>query len=227
MRHELKWMAVVVALVAGAAGAEERRVERAAQYGGQGWSVLSGQTVGAGANALTAQLGYPGVSVGFLHGLAPNIDLGFRVGFNYGYEGIVTAVYPGIKAEVRMRIGLLDTGKLNLGLDLGAGGFGYFDRFGGAVAGMSIPVGLKLGIPVASALTAHVAIEAPMFVTFGGLGGLTLPLLFGGGLEYFIDRNFALTFGVRMGPALNPTGYAFGPRASFAFEALIGVAFKL
>lgn len=227
MRHAIQWAVVAVALAAGAASAEEHRVEHAAQYGGQGWSTLGGQTVGGGANVLTVQAGFPGVQVGFLHGLAPNVDLGFHLGFNYSYEGIVTALYPGVRGEVLARIQLLDTGRFNLGLHLGAGVIAYFDSFGDTVAGMNIPVGISFGIPVASALAVHVTVDAPMFVTFGLGGGLTFPLLFGGGLEYFIDRNLCLNFGVKMGPAINPTGFRYGNRADFDFSALFGIAFKL
>ena len=66
-----------------------------AQEGGQGWSVLSGQALGTGANVFQAQAGYPGLSVGYLYGLNPNIDLGASFTLNYGLEGDVQASVVG------------------------------------------------------------------------------------------------------------------------------------
>jgi len=220
------WLLAAV-LVAGAAGAEEpRRVERAAQYGGQGWSVLGGQSLGEGANALTARVGYPGISVGFLHGATPGVDLGFRVAFNYGYEGLTTTLATGLKGEFLSRFQLIDAGSFNLGLSVGAGLVGYFASASEGL-GVSVPVGLALGLPVASALTVSITLDAPMFVTFGPFGGLTLPILVGGGLEYFLDKGFAATFDVKMGPALYPAGFRAGSRADFDFQADLGIALKL
>jgi hypothetical protein len=227
VRRALLFAVTGLALVAGtASGAEEKRVERAAQYGGQGWSLLGGQTVGGGANVLLAQLGYPGISVGYVHGVTPSVDLGFRAGFNYGYEGFVTVLVPGVRGEFGAKFQLVDTGRFSLGASAGVGVFSYFGQFS-SVTGVTLPVGIAFGIPIASALQLSLNLDAPLFVTFGPSGGLTFPLLFGVGLEYFIDRNFAATFATRMGPAINPTGYRYGSRSEFDFHAHLGVAYKL
>jgi len=232
MRTQLLWRGLLVTmLIAGVAGAQEpRRVERAARYGGQGWSVLGGQSMGEGANALTATVGYPGLSVGFLHGASPTVDLGFRLAVNYAYEGVTTTLAPGLKSEFQARFQLLDAGSVFLGLELGAGFFGYFASspgLGSQGLGMSLPVGLTLGLPVASALVVNLSLEAPLFITFGTFGGLTVPLLLGGGVEYFVDKRLAATLEVKMGPALYPVGFRAGSRADFALQANLGVAYKL
>ncbi len=62
-----------------------------------------------------------------------------------------------------------------------------------------------------------------MFVTFGNLGTVTVPVLFGGGVEYFLDTSKALTFNLRTGPMIfTKSGYG----SDFTLQALVGLAVK-
>jgi hypothetical protein len=189
---------------------------------GQGWSLYSGYTVGGGNTALAAQLGWPGISASVLHGATPKFDLGGRVAFNYGFEGIVTDVLPGLKFQGLARISLLDSQQLGLALEFSPGPFFYFGRVS-TLVGLGLPVGLSAGIPVGSAIMLNAGMDVPMFIRFGAGGYFTIPLLFGGGVEYFIDRNLAASFNLKMGPAINTRV----GRADFAFHALLGVAYRL
>lgn len=224
MRASCKVVVLVAALaIAGAAFGQERR---STPPGGQGWSVLSGQGVGSDASVLVAEVGFPGLTLAYLRGLNSKVDIGGRFFFNYAVENLITAIYPGVKAEVFARVQLIDTAKLALGLELGAGAFGYFASWN-SIAGVSLPVGLQLGIPVGSALMINAGLEMPLYVVFGTTGGLTLPILIGAGVEYFIDRRLAATFHTRIGPSVNNTGFRFGSRGDLAFEAQFGVAYRL
>lgn len=193
---------------------------------GQGWSVLSHQTVGAGSTALGVQVGFPGLTINVLHGLQSGFDLGGRVSLNYSYEGMVRLLHPGVKAEVIGRVKLMEGQRLGLGVTFGAGFLSTFAP-GVTVFGMSLPVGLVAGIPIGSALMVNLGVDLPLFVTFGTFGGLTAPILAGAGLEYFIDRSLLISFNTRMGPALNPTVLRVSTPAEFAFQAQLGVALKL
>jgi hypothetical protein len=87
-----------------------------------------------------------------------------------------------------------------------------------------------------------------MFVVFGPGGGLAVPVLVGGGIEYALDRDLTLTANLRAGPSVPPTGnpnypywegywctdrlgrlYRCGTYYSTtpALEALIGLTFRL
>jgi hypothetical protein len=198
--------------------------------GGQGWSLLSGQTVGAGANLFEGQAGFPGLSAGFLHGINSNIDLGVSFTFNYGLEGDVQALVSGIKPEGVARFALFDNGRYNLGLRAGLGPFFYFPSNGPSLNGFSIPVSLVLGIPVGSAIMLNAGVDLPFFVVFGPGGGPVLPILLGGGGEYFLDSHLSVSFNTRMGPALTPVSSISGNGSAasyFTFEALLGVAYRL
>jgi hypothetical protein len=211
-------------LVSGTALAQEAGYSR-----GQGWSVLSGQTVGQG-NVLTGQVGWPGVSLGLLHGATSRFDIGGKFSFNYGREGIVTSTVPGIKFQAWLRLMLLQTSQLNVGLTFAPGPLFYFYDYGYDVytdVGLALPVSLTLGLPVGSALMLNIGIDVPFYVIFGDLGGPVFPLLVGGGLEYFVDRNLAVTFNVRMGPSIGSTGDFGRGSARFTLDATLGVAYHL
>lgn len=225
-REAVKAMGLAVLLVSGVALAQGESYSR-----GQGWSVLSGQSVGLGTNTLVGQVGWPGLSLGLLHGGTDRFDIGGKVGFNYGREGIVTRVVPGLKLQAWLRLMLIQASKVNVGLSFAPGPFFYFYK-GYTDVGLVLPLALTIGIPVGSALMLNVGLDAPFYVTFGNNGGPVVPLLVGGGAEYFIDRSLAVTFNVRMGPTLG--AYASSrellvdrSRSAFTLEALIGVAYRL
>ena len=196
-------------------------------YGrGQGWSLLAGDTVGAHQNALSAQIGWPGVSLGLLHGATPRFDLGGKFTFNYGQEGIVQLVRPGLKLQAWVRLMLARTPQATLALVFQPGPLFYFHD-GTTDVGLALPVSLVAGIPVGSAIMINLALDVPFHVYFGTGGGPVFPLLVGGGLEYFIDRSLEVNFNVRMGPSIFPDS---GPRgrddAYFTLEALMGVGWR-
>ena len=217
------FVVVGMLLVSGAAMAQGE-----GGYGrGQGWSVLSGQTVGQGANVLDGRIGWPGVSLGLLHGATSRFDIGGKFTFNYGREGIVTSVVPGIKLQAWMRLMLLQTSQVNVGLSFAPGPLFYFyENF--TDVGLALPVALTLGLPVGSALMLNIGVDVPFYVIFGPGGGPVFPLLVGGGLEYFVDRNLAVTFNVRMGPSIGAYGNYYGRGgARFTLDATFGVAYHL
>lgn len=192
------------------------------QVSGQGWSTLSGRTVGADVNVVSAQVGWPGISASFLHGLDSRMDVGGALAFQYGEEGALRRATPGLRMQGAFRYNILDQGKLNLGVHVEPGLFFYFRSYETRV-GFTLPVGLVLGVSVSSALMANAGIDLPIQYAFGRTGGLVFPILMGGGLEYFLSNNLAATFKLRMGPALQ-TDYR---STLFVLEALVGVAYKL
>ncbi len=227
MRSVLLCCAVGWAVVSASARAEEE-VAPAPVSSSQGWSVLAGQSVGRGDTVVHAQFGFPGLSATLLHGVSDKVDLGGRFAFNYGFEGLVELVpFPGPKVEGVLRASLINRGRINLGLKFTPGLFLYFPT-NTSVVGMTLPLSVVLGISAGSAVMVNLGLDVPMFVTFGAGGGLTAPVLFGGGVEYFLDRTMAVTFNTRLG-ATTPLRPVFfrRQRSYFTFEALVGVSFKL
>lgn len=203
---------------------------------GQGWSVLTGQTIGMNDTAAHIQAGWPGISATLLHGQTPKLDLGGIFTFNYGLEGDVSNVEPGLKLQGLARLLISDNGKINIGVNVAPGPLFYFGH-SRTLVGFTIPVALVFGVPISPAANISFGVDLPFwfYVTQGG--GVVIPILFGGGIEYFIERNMAVTFNTRMGPAIYTnsgpsycsfgTCYGGGSTANFDLQALIGVALKL
>lgn len=193
---------------------------------GQGWSFFSSQTVGANGMVLGAEAGFPGLTLTAIRGLQDRFDSGGRLSVVYAYQNMVRFIYPGLKAEIFGRLHLVDTDRFGLAFTAGVGFLATFNTPFDTVVGIDMPLGLVLGIPVSSAIIASIGVDMPLFVTFGTSGGLTVPILAGVGLEYFIDKSLMVTFNTRMGPALNVTGLRYGG-TEFAFQAQVGIALKL
>lgn len=194
----------------------------AAQTRSHGWSLLTGRTVGANDTAVHLQVGFPGVSASLLHGMSPRVDLGGMFTFNYGLEGDVNSIEPGIKMQLLLRMLLVDTGRVNLGLWFAPGPLFYFPG-GSALIGITTPIGLAFGVPVAHATNVYLGLDVPFWFYFTRGGGAVIPILMGGGVEHFVERALAVTFKLKMGPAI----YTRGGATDFALEALVGIAFKL
>ena len=211
------------ALVAPSAFAQEEGVS----YGrGQGWSVLAADTLGDNNTAFSAQLGWPGLTLGVLHGGTSKFDIGGKFTFNYGQEGLVEIVEPGIKFQAWVRLMLVRTPQASLALVFQPGPLFYFQD-GSTEVGLALPVSLVAGIPVGSALMLNVGLDIPFYVIFGTGGGVVVPVLLGAGMEYFLDRNLAVNFNVRMGPSVGSySDYGIRGRARFTLEALLGIAYK-
>jgi len=201
--------------------------EAIAQVHGHDGSVITGRTVGANNDVLFFQAGWPGISASLIHGATPKVDLGGIFTFNYGFEGDVNApVVPGLKLQGLLRANFTDSGKLNLGINFAPGPLFYFFRGYPTVIGMDVPIGLAVGIRASPNVNVGLMFELPMFVVFGTSrydGQLVLPILFGGGVEYFLERNLALTFTLKMGPMI----YTASDFTDFDFQALFGLAVKL
>lgn len=217
MRSHLR-LALAAAALLGAAAPSIAHAQRSS------FSAFGGTPLPQGSSLLHAQFGWPGISATFLHGATPKASLGGRFTFNYGLEGRVGGIDLGIKFQGLIRLGLIDNGRVNLGIDLSPGLALYFPG-GGAFTevGLALPVAFVLGIPLSDALALHVAVEMPMLATFTGYQTFYVPIYMGGGLGYSLDKNLLLTLELQMGPMID----ARQSRPYFGMEALFGLAFRL
>jgi hypothetical protein len=219
MRNAICWSAVLTMCAVGTARAQGETVAAPAT-GSSRWSVDSGNTVGAGVNVFAGAVGYPGVDLRLIHGLDPTTDVNAHVGINYAFEGITRGTRFEFTAQVGIRKELLVLGdhmKLAGKFDPGiivASSPGEF--------GLKIPFGLELGIPLSQVLTLNASFDLPLFFTFGDFNAFYIPLLFGGGIEYLVNPNLAITGKLKVGPTFGTNGFP----TSFTLYALVGAAFK-
>ena len=169
---------------------------------------------------------FTGVLIAIALGLAAvltaasdRFDIGGKFNLMYGYEGITgIGAVPGFKLQGVARLQLLERGKLNLGLRFEPGVFSYFFAGGGAEVGVALPFEFNLGIAISPKLMANVGLDIPMFAVFGPYGGLAIPLLVGGGVEYAFDNQLGLTFNTRVGPSVPLAGNrVFAPNFNNAY----------
>jgi heat shock protein HslJ len=201
-------------------------------------STDSGHTVGADANVLRVQAGWPGIWVDVIHGFGPSFELGGRVGFNYAFQGIVTNP-PGtiggssgseLLFQVLLRQTLLELGSATLAATFNPGFLLHFvspppGTGGGNSSAITFPIGLQLGFPVAEMLVLNASLEVPFFVTLpaaGAVGYLYIPILAGGGIEYRLQPSLALTLKLAVGGTFGiGTSYE-----EFTLQAMAGVAYR-
>jgi hypothetical protein len=189
-----------------------------------------GRMVGDRDTVLHLQAGWPGVSATLLHGMSPTVDLGAIFTFNYAMEGLISKPLPGIKLQGRASKILWDNGSVNLGVSFAPGALIYFGpgNCPGALScdsnliGLTAPIALALGIPAGLATNFHLGFEVPFWVYFNQGGGAEIPLLLGGGFEYYFERDLAITLNLRMGPAISSRG-----NVDFDLKAVTGLAMKL
>lgn len=221
MRNLTLSVLVALGVSSSAAGAVSSPTITRGGGAGHGFSVLSGRTLGADTMVVGGELGFPGLSVGVLRGITSQVDVGARLSFNWGVEGQPNLLVPGFKLQAPIRVALMDSEKLNLGVSFAPGALLYF--FSSSVIGLILPLSVVLGVPATDAISIHAAVDLPLWISLTPSRAVTLPLLFGGGLEYLLNQGLALTLKVRMGPSID-----FGAmQTRFAVESTVGAALRL
>jgi len=209
VRRVVVAIAVAAGLVAGEASA-------------QSGSAMSGQTLGTGAGLIWGQAGWPGISADLAYGTSPTLDLGGRFTFNYGEEGITDTGVLGLKFQFTLRTQLVHKAKFDLALRFDPGLLLYFpsDR---TIVGVTFPVGLEFGFPISPVFRATGSLDLPFWITFSPSPTQAfIPLLFGGGVEYLVEKELALTARLKMGPTIA----TYSGRAYFTLYFQVGVAYR-
>lgn len=211
MRRLVIWMALLVGLVATHARAQD-------------WSAMSGQTLGNGAGMIWGQFGWPGISADLAYGVSPTLDLGGRFTFNYGEEGITDTGVLGLKFQFTLRGQLVRKPKFDMALRFDPGLLLYFPS-NTTVVGMTFPLGLEFGFPITPVFRANASFDLPFWITFSPSPVVGyIPILFGGGVEYLVQRDLALTARLKMGPTIATRSLT--RNAFFTLYFLFGIAYR-
>ncbi len=189
----------------------------------EGWSAQAGQTIGTGGGLFWAQFGWPGISADLAYGVDQTLDLGGRFTFNYGEEGITDTGVLGLKFQFTIRKQLLAKQKFDLALRFDPGLLLYFPD-NQTVVGMTFPVGLEGGFRIDPKLRASATFDLPFWVTFNAGSRFFVPILFGGGVEYLLQHDLAVTFRLKMGPTIGTGNYT--RNTFFTLYLLFGLAYR-
>jgi hypothetical protein len=195
-----------------------------AESSADGWSLVTPRTVGEGANVIELGAGWPGVYAGFTRGILKDLDVGARVGFNYGWEGMLTALRPGLRIQLFGKYLLTELAGLPLGLSFAPGALIYFFPLGVVRGGLTLPIAATLGLPkFVDKLNVSVTLELPFWVVFGS--GVGVPFVAGANAEYAIMDSLLVFAKVK---PLGLTLFAGGGLLVFyTFEATVGAAYHL
>jgi hypothetical protein len=191
--------------------------------GATNWSATAAQTIGLGNSAVTAEAGWPGVGFTYLRGVGELTDWGLHAGFNYGLQGTTTRLTGGtIGVAYRHTLGSLS----DTGFTLEAQpGLGLYGSQGSVLFGVGGPVGVVAGFKLDARLTLDLAFEVPILVSFSNPAGVLFGPQFGGGGEYQLTNNLAVTLRLRLGPSFAITSESSG--TNLGFTALAGLAYNL
>ena len=191
------------------------------------WSVDSGKTIGAGNAVLWGEAGFPFIGLEFAYGLDQQTDIGAIVVFGYGDGGVVSNCCTGTSLgfALALRRNFFDNGKIWIAGTFDPG-IGLYFLPGATQVSLAFPVGVQFGFPVSREVIINATFDLPMSVAFAAdpyPGYFGIQILFGGGVEFHPTRQLALTFQLKLGPALNTVN---GSSAQFALDALFGAAYR-
>ena len=189
--------------------------------GDTNWSATAGRTAGAGNAVLQAEAGWPGIGFTYLRGMDELTDVGLHVGFNYGFEGTTNNIV-GFNLAVPYRRTIGDMAGATFAFQTQPGLSIYGNH--GAMVGVGGPIGVVAGFKMSPQLTLDVGADVPVLLSFSNPAGFVFGPQFGGGGEYLIDRNLAVTARFRVGPefALDSAGTS----SQTGFTTLIGLAYN-
>ncbi len=158
--------------------------------GPAGWGLHTGDTAGDGRNLIFLEAGWPDVSVGFLHGVARHLDIGFRASVVYGVD-FTRTVSPGFELRVPFRLGIVQARYFSLMAHADPGiKIDYLNPV--AFYGPEFPFGFEAGFHPTEKITVGLGAEAPFSVRTSPDRTYFTPLL--GGLSF--EAHFTPHFGV-------------------------------
>ena len=189
---------------------------------GGNWSATAGRTVGNGNSVLQAEAGWPGIGFTYLHGATADTDIGFHVGFNYGFEG-TTSTVSGLNLAVPYRHVLGQAGDTTFSFRTDPG-LTIYGNHGSAMVGVGGPIGVVVGFRIDPRLTLDLGADVPVLVSFSNPAGFFYGPQAGGGGEYLLENNLAVTARVRVGPEFALNTADTGSRTGFT--TLIGLAYN-
>ncbi len=215
---------------------DQNRIEKAA-HAGERWSMYAADTMGDGENAFGARFGWPDLTLEFLHGLSPSVDIGGEFQLSYAFEGTTLNNKVGIGFLVPFRVNVYRGDKLSVLLHVDPG-IKILTGLGPAKFGLQAPVGAAFGFRIGPSLQLGFAVDLPfaIYVTGNQNPILAIPPIFGPFLEYHIDKNVVIGFDARFGVLFYSTSdftddfgffYPGGSDTQFAFRVQLLLGYRL
>jgi hypothetical protein len=176
------------------------------------WSVATGETVSPDHDAISFEMGWPGIVFGYLRGLSDRTDLGFKISLLYSYENTNTTIF-GAGGDIPLRTVVNRHEKVSLGLHIDPGVRVYTNNTASDFI-TRFPVGGVLGIQATPELRIAATADLTMAIKWTHTAAFEIGPQFGFAAEYAVDRNLLVGLTGRFGPQFYtyknaPTDFAF------------------
>lgn len=186
------------------------------------WSLLGGDTLGVMDGGLRIGVGWPDFHVAYHAPITEDFEVAPKLGFVYGTPSVRGCCFFGNSLSAEMRYEFYTDGDLHLALrpEVGVGlvytpGFAFDIRLGLGVAG-SYAVSQKVNVLFSFDVPVDVVVHPAVYAS--------IPILFGGGVEFIPKGNFMLWSDIRMGPDI--LAASGGSVVTFGLIGQAGVGFK-
>lgn len=168
---------------------------------GARYSLVGGETLPQGVDAISAELGWPGISFGVTHGTGPNTDVGVRFDLLFGVEETTTFNKFGVGLRVPLRLVALRRDRVSVALHFDPGIVTH--TYSPAWFGLRFPIGATIGYRAAQNVTLAFGIDAPMtlFLTPSPVAFWIAPM-FGPSAEIQVTRELLAGVNMRFGPVI-------------------------
>lgn len=185
---------------------------------GLSWNLMAGGIPSGGA-LIEAALGFSGLPrVAYHYTMSPALSIGGMVSFDYAYWLPDAAFRAGLLLQAPIRMELMASDMLSIGLRADPGVGFAFDP--GAFS-VLLNVGVNAGYTIENRMIVGGGLDVPMALFLQRNSVFVVPLLVGPIFEYHVTPPLALTADVKVGPYITTRGTDFG------FKLMAGIAYRL
>jgi len=186
------------------------------------WSIATGETVSPDRDAISFEMGWPGLTFGYARGLSDRSDVGFKIDFLYAMENTNNSTF-GAGADLPLRVVVTRHERVILGLHIEPGLRVYTHN---SVSNFltRFPVGGTLGIQATPDLRLAASADLTMAINWSHTTYFEIGPQFGFAAEYNVDRNLLVGLNFKFGPQF----YSYAnPPTDFAFTTEVVVGYRM
>jgi opacity protein-like surface antigen len=199
------------ALVTAAAHAQDK-IPRA--------SLIGGETVDAGQDVFSSEIGWPSVSLGYTHGLTPYTDAGVRFDVLYAIEGTTQDRFGlGLRVPLRAIAIRGSVASLLVHFDPGVSVYPKTEARWAAL----LPIGGAIGFQFSDDFRMALGMDLPISFVVTPSAALDIGTQFGVGFEYLPDPHLLVGLNTRFGPLFSTSGSA----SQFSFLTQLLLAYRM
>ena len=179
-------------------------------------SLIGGETVDAGQDVFSAEMGWPSISLGYTHGLTPYTDAGVRFDLLYSVEGTTQDRFGlGLRAPLRAIALRGSVASLLVHFDPGLAVYPKTE----ARWGVLLPIGGAIGFQISDDFRLALGMDLPMTFVITPSAAFDIGTQFGLGFEYLADPHLLVGLDTRFGPLFSTSGS--GSQFSFLTKLLL------